>query len=72
MSNNFHTHFISEILKLTRLSLRPKFVLKNYTLSHYIGSFIWFVLSNLELIIFDQLVSHTITTGAGSEEFYRV
>ena len=50
---SFSYSLISQILKFTRASLRLNFVLKNCSLKHYIRSFIWFILTNLELIIFN-------------------
>ena len=61
-----------QVSKFTSQSLRLKSVLKNYCLKHYKRSSIWFILTNLELILFDQLVNYVISTGLGSEEICKV
>ena len=69
---SFSYSLISQILKFPRPSLRLKIILKNYSLQHQIKSFIWFSLTNLKLILFDQPVSHAITTGVWTTEIYKV
>ena len=59
----FSYSLLSKILKLRRSSLRLVFLIKivynqfllfkNYSLWHWIRSFMWFILTNLESVIFD-------------------
>ena len=69
---------LPKILKLWRSSLRLVFLikivynqfllLKNYRLWHWIRSFVWFIPTNLESVIFDQPTSHKIPIGVESVE----
>ena len=74
----FSYSLLPKILKFRRSSLRLVFLikivynqfllLKNYRLWHWIRSFVWFILTNLESVIFDKPTSHKIPIGVESVE----
>ena len=74
----FSYSLLPKILKFRRSSLRLVFLikivynqfllLKNYRLWHWIRSFVWFVPTNLESVIFDKPTSHKIPIGVESAE----
>ena len=74
----FSYSLLPKILKFRRSSLRLVFVikivynqfllLKNYRLWHWIRSFVWFIPTNLESVIFDYPTSHKIPIAVESVE----
>ena len=61
-----------KLIFLIKIVCNQFLLLKNYRLWHWIRSFIWFIPTNLESVIFDYPTSHKIPIAVESVETFKV